>query len=272
MSILKFINRKARRNEKIKTAIDYVMDSRKTNHELIKVNGVQKESAWQDMQTIQELTGTASGRRYIHYVISMERNVSSKVVYEIAVKASEYYADAFPYILAVHTNTDNPHAHVILCATNVKTGKKFSQSKKDMLRFREFLNNILESYGLNRIEKESLECDMENLSHMEREFRDEFLFFDVCQDEMNLVEEDFTDKNSFFDVCQDEIDLIEEAEQHEKEFRNIIAYFEGDVSVLPDRVSYDWAYDSYIQWKDAVDCSMEEVDEKNSFFSRNGGR
>lgn len=53
--------------------------------------------------------------------------------------------------MATHINTSNPHNHYLINPINLLTGRKFSESIKDMLLFREKINNILNRHGLKKI-------------------------------------------------------------------------------------------------------------------------
>ena len=155
MSIVKFANGKNRGNDALERGINYILDAEKTSSRYIASNGVGKTSAVEDMKTVQQLLGKDTGRRYIHFVISFDAGVSSQLAFTIASESAEYFADEYQYILSVHNNTENVHAHVILNAVNVHTGKKFSQSKAEMLDFRDYVNTVLLSYGLNPVGRSS---------------------------------------------------------------------------------------------------------------------
>lgn len=153
MSILKYGNGKNRGINSLKQAVDYILNPEKTDLELVAGNGVDSGQAARDMETIQTLHGKNSGRAFIHYIISFDRGVPKEIAYAVAEQCASYYAEDYQYIMAVHTNTENVHAHIVLNAVNVHTGNKFSQSKGDMLRYREYVNRILREYGLPVIGK-----------------------------------------------------------------------------------------------------------------------
>ncbi len=87
------------------------------------------------MKPFNSSLGKDTGRRYIHFVISFDAGVSSQLAFTIASESAEYFADEYQYILSVHNNTENVHAHVILNAVNVHTGKNFLNRKLKCLIF-----------------------------------------------------------------------------------------------------------------------------------------
>lgn len=245
--MLKFTNGKNRGNESLRQAINYILNPEKTSTELISGNGIDTATPCRDMETIQFLFGQKTGRRYIHYVISFDRGVSEKTALLVAEEASCYFAQEYQYIMAVHTNTDNVHVHVILNAVNVSTGKKFSQSRAEMLQFRDFVNGCLAKYDLNLIggsPESQFYCEAEILEDWEEEDGTE----------------DYNYSNSFFGAIDpDEITQIQCAELEEENLQRIIQYFQGESEELPPDIYYEDAEIKYWQWCDSQRFFEEDL-------------
>lgn len=259
MSILKFANGKNRGTNALEDGLKYVLNPEKASSEYIACNGVDRAFAAEDMKTIQRLLGKDAGRRYIHYILSFDAGVSLQKAFSVASESAEYFADDYQYVLAMHTNTANIHAHVILNAVSVHTGKKFSQSKAEMLDFRNFVNTILLAYGLKAIgeagEKPGVYSD---------------LYFD-CEDNFFDTEEDddCMATDSFFGLSDpEELEQIRLAESYEAEKRQIIAFFEGEEPNLPQGWCYEDALDAYAQWEEYVKCMEKREDESHGFFEK----
>lgn len=249
MSILKFTNGKNRGIAALKKAIKYIMDSEKTSRDLISGNGVNVENPASDMETVQLLYKKAKGRSYVHYVISFDRFVSAELAYEIAEKCAQYYAEDYQYSLAVHENTANKHAHIILNTVNPHTGYKFSQSRNEMLNFRTFINQILKAYGLREIGKNSKQFIYQDVGVLSDDMDYEDLFeIDVPED--YSYDGEYGDETSGWwnDADEEECQLIAQAEEESSILKQIIGYFEGREQDLPEGVDYDDAEIAYDQW------------------------
>lgn len=259
MSILKFSNGKNRGTEALRDAIDYIMNPEKTSTDLITGNGVDVKHPAQDMETVQTLYGKERGRSYIHYVISFDKDVSAELAYEIADKCAGYFRDDYQYSMAVHRDKTNKHAHVILNTVNAHSGYKFSQSKKEMLEFRDFINSILNAYGLSEIGKEDkqtlyvdqgiLPDDMGYDDLFEDDMSDDYAYdiSEYCEDDS----ESHSFRKFFFDADAEELQAIAKAEEADRIFKRIIRYFEGREEYLPDGIDYDYAEMAYEQWMDS---------------------
>lgn len=245
MSILKFINCKNRGKEALKEAIQYVLNPEKIPDNLIGGNGINLDTPYEDMETIQALFGKNTGRRYIHYVISFDEDVSEKMAFIVAEEAAAYFADEYQYVLAMHANTNNCHAHVLINVVNIQTGNKFSQSKADMLTFRSYVNDCLLRHGLNLIGESAgieLFCKTGEL----QEWDD---WADVLEDDEM---EDDNSSNSFFGfVDPDEISQIQCAQLKDEHMNQILRFFEGEAEELPPDIYYEDAEMLYQQWLDS---------------------
>lgn len=261
MSIVKFANGKNRGNDALERGINYILDAEKTSSRYIASNGVGKTSAVEDMKTVQQLLGKDTGRRYIHFVISFDAGVSSQLAFTIASESAEYFADEYQYILSVHNNTENVHAHVILNAVNVHTGKKFSQSKAEMLDFRDYVNTVLLSYGLNPVGRSSE--DEENYPGLYFEEEDTFYDFEDADD----YKENKSFSALFGPIDPEEEELMRLAEQFEADEKQIIRFFEGKEADIPTGWDYEDALMVYEQWRDYVD-QLERKEDSNAFFEK----
>ena len=258
MSILKFANGKNRGNDALERGINYILNSHKTSPEYIACNGVEQNSAVEDMKTVQQLLGKDTGRRYIHYVLSFDAGVSPQKALTIASESAEYFADDYQYILSIHTNTANIHAHIILNAVNIHTGKKFSQSKAEMLDFRDYVNTVLLAHSLNPVGKSAENEEV----HPELYFEEEDTFYDFED------ADDYKENESFFGpIDPEEAELMRLAEQYEAEKKQIIHYFEGKEADIPSGWDYEDALTVYEQWREYIDY-IERKEDSNAFFEK----
>lgn len=150
MSILRFINGRNRKLSQLKGSIAYVYNPQKVKHGCRGGTGVELDSAYADMKIVKLLHGKTTGRQYIHFVISFDKVVEYITAFEVCEEVLDYFEGQFQVVFAVHENTANVHGHFILNTVGAD-GHKFRQSKKEMLKFRSYVNEILKLRGLNRI-------------------------------------------------------------------------------------------------------------------------
>lgn len=243
MSIIKFINGKNRGAAALKNKIDYILDPEKTNRSISGGNGVELSNAYQDMATVQTLMGKESGRRFIHYVISFEAGIELDIAVGICMEIAEYFSEEYQFVWAIHTNTDNLHMHVVLNAVNMRTAKKFSQSKADLLAFRKHANKILASYEQNIIGKTQnslYDEDYESYDYWNNEY-------DYC--------EDGYDENSYY---EEEEERIIHAEQQDCLLRTAFDFFNGKSKIFPEELDYNEALEQYELWKENEEYDDDE--------------
>lgn len=135
----------------MKEMVDYVLDERKTREELCHTSGVTKQTAYEDMVFIKQLFGKTEGREYLHWVLSHDKGVSDNVADAVALEVLQLLQKRYQIVLATHINTENVHTHFLINTVDITSGRKFSESVPDMLKFREKINQILETHGLNTI-------------------------------------------------------------------------------------------------------------------------
>ena len=149
MAIVKFINSKPKRGLKsLRQALDYVDDKNKTmdNHRL--VGGIAKNSndAFIRMNVVKNLWHKNIGRQYIHFVVSPQGKVSDEKMLDIS-KDVQGYFKGFGSFYGIHKNTENSHVHFILNSVGWN-GKKYSQSKSDLKKFKDFVAELCKKYEI----------------------------------------------------------------------------------------------------------------------------
>lgn len=148
MSIYKRCSSKSGELSKIAERVEYVWDKNKTKESLCHVYGVSKEHVYQDMIFIKQIFRQLDGRQYLHWVLSHDTGVSVDIADVVALEVLKMIGEHFQVIVGTHTNTLNVHSHFLINSVDYETGKKFSESKQDMLTFRKKVNSILVCYGL----------------------------------------------------------------------------------------------------------------------------
>lgn len=146
MPIVKFLNAKNRGTDSLKPSIAYIQNPEKVPEGIYGGHGVSYDTAVDDMKTLQHLFGKTEGRAYIHFILSFSEELQEQTVCIIAKEVCMYFEE-FQSVWALHENTQHPHIHVIVNAVNAKTGKKFSQSRKELNDFQKFVEQLYLKHG-----------------------------------------------------------------------------------------------------------------------------
>lgn len=152
MAIVKFVAAK----RTIKSALNYIINPEKTNETLISGVNCTPESAESEFDFTKTTFNKHGGREYYHIVqsFSPDDNISPEIAHEIGIKFAEYFK-GYQIVISTHCDKDHIHNHMIMNSVNYKTGKKFHQTKEDLMRVKEFSNNLCLEYGLSQTEVKS---------------------------------------------------------------------------------------------------------------------
>lgn len=151
MSIYLRITSKSRELSRVQKLVHYVFDESKTTPQYCHTLGVGKQSAVEDMMFIKNLYRQTEGRQMLHWVLSFDEGVSAELADTVGMEVLHFLTGRYQAVCATHTNTSNVHVHYAINSVDIETGKKFSESKTDMLRFRDKINEILIKYNLRKI-------------------------------------------------------------------------------------------------------------------------
>ena len=152
MAIVKFVAAK----RTIKSALNYIINPEKTNETLISGVNCTPESAENEFDFTKRKFNKHGGREYYHIVqsFSPEDNITPEIAHEIGIKFAEYFK-GYQIVISTHCDKDHIHNHMIMNSVNYKTGKKFHQTKEDLMRVKEFSNKLCLEYGLSQTEVRS---------------------------------------------------------------------------------------------------------------------
>lgn len=86
-----------------------------------------------------------------HFHQNFEGHVDPVIANEIGHKLAMEMFGKFPVVIGTHTNTENTHNHIIVCAWNME-GKKWNQDNKAYQKLRNVSDRLCEEYGLSVLE------------------------------------------------------------------------------------------------------------------------
>jgi hypothetical protein len=132
----------------------YVTRDEATEEKLISGINCSPDTAMQEFNYVKQKFDKTDGRTYYHIVqpFSPEDNISAKTAHEIGLKFAEYFPE-FQVLAATHYNTKHIHNHLIMNSLNFKNGKKFHQTRDELLEVKAYSNKICKEYGLSITEE-----------------------------------------------------------------------------------------------------------------------
>jgi len=110
------------------------------------------EMAYRQMKATKQMFGKTGGRQGYHFVISLKPGEGTpEIMYDIAMRfAEETLAGEYEAVVAVHTDREHLHAHIIINSVNMVTGYKFQCRDGDWkYKFQPITNKLCEEYGLH---------------------------------------------------------------------------------------------------------------------------
>lgn len=87
-----------------------------------------------------------------HFHQNFEGHIDPIIANEIGHKLAEEMFGNFPVVIGTHTNTENTHNHIIVCAWNLE-GKKWHQHNAAYQKLRTVSDRLCDEYGLSVLEK-----------------------------------------------------------------------------------------------------------------------
>lgn len=157
MAITKMMHMKASSKARIdihlEHSINYILQPKKLGEANL-AGGINclPEMAYRQMKVTKQMFGKTGGRQGYHFVISLKPGEGTPgIMYDIAMRfAEEAFAGEYEAVVAVHTDREHLHAHIIINSVNMVTGYKFQCRDGDWkYKFQPITNKLCEEYGLH---------------------------------------------------------------------------------------------------------------------------
>lgn len=144
---------KARIDIHLEHSINYILQPKKLGEANL-AGGINclPEMAYRQMKATKQMFGKTGGRQGYHFVISLKPGEGTpEIMYDIAMRfAEEAFAGEYEAVMAVHTDREHLHAHIIINSVNMVTGYKFQCRDGDWkYKFQPITNKLCEEYGLH---------------------------------------------------------------------------------------------------------------------------
>lgn len=157
MAITKTMHMKASGKGKIDVhlehAINYILQPKKLGNANL-TGGINclPDAAYEQMKATKQMFGKTGGRQGYHFVISLKPGEGTpEIMYDIAMRfAEEAFGGEYETVVAVHTDRNHLHAHIIINSVNMVTGYKFQYHEGDWkYKFQPITNKRCDEYGLH---------------------------------------------------------------------------------------------------------------------------
>lgn len=134
-------------------AINYILQPKKLGDANL-AGGINclPDTAYEQMKSTKQMFGKAGGRQGYHFVISLKPGEGTpEIMYDIAMRfTEEAFGGEYETVVAVHTDRNHLHAHIIINSVNMVTGYKFQYHEGDWkYKFQPITNKLCDEYGLN---------------------------------------------------------------------------------------------------------------------------
>lgn len=157
MAITKMMHMKASSKARIdihlEHSINYILQPKKLGTANL-AGGINclPDMAYQQMKATKQMFGKTGGRQGYHFVISLKPGEGTpEMMYDIAMRfAKEAFCGEYEAVVAVHTDREHLHAHIVINSVNMVTGYKFQCRDGDWkYKFQPITNKLCEEYGLH---------------------------------------------------------------------------------------------------------------------------
>lgn len=157
MAITKVMHMKASNKSKIdihlEHAINYILQSKKLGDANL-AGGINclPDTAYGQMKSTKQMFGKTGGRQGYHFVLSLKPGEGTpEIMYDIAMRfAEEAFAAEYETVVAVHTDREHLHAHILINSVNMVTGYKFQYHEGDWkYKFQPITNKLCDEYELH---------------------------------------------------------------------------------------------------------------------------
>ena len=152
----------------LKDKLNYILNPESTAPELIFTNFLSATDPYDEMMLVKRCYQSQNNetllyRQFMEFILSLNDFESERIedfcscVREVMDLISTLNGGAYQIIGAIHTNTDNLHAHMVLNNINMQNGKRFALPRDELRNLKLKINDILSEHDFEKIEMYGLE-------------------------------------------------------------------------------------------------------------------
>ena len=161
MAINKTINKRTNTHGAMRNCIEYVLRQDKTSELLTYVTGpycrdeIKYDLVYRTFLEEKKMWDKDSGRMYAHNIISWHKDeqITPEQALEFGKEFAENWFSGFQTLMAVHKDKDHIHCHLVTNSVSYEDGRKLHNTKKDLERMKQLINQMCRERGLTVAEK-----------------------------------------------------------------------------------------------------------------------
>ena len=196
MAIIKILARKG----KLDTAIRYILNDSKTQEQVLTAHlNCDPGREARQMRETKEAVGKMAGVQYYHLILSFKPGeITAELALQIAKEFAEEQFPGYEAVIAVHTDREHIHAHLIINSVCAATGAKYHSSAKTYYsQIRATVDRLCRKHGLPVIEETE---QSHSVSYIEwlRQSRGQPTFRSLLEADLRAAIEDASSLGEFF--------------------------------------------------------------------------
>lgn len=161
MAINKVANKPSKSHAGLRNVIEYVLRNSKTSQDLVDVVGpynkdiINYDNVYQAFIIEKKLWQKDNGRMYSHNIISFHKDeyITPQEALDFARDFSETWYHGYQALIAIHTDKEHIHAHIVVNTVSYIDGHKLHTCKQDLEDMKKFTNNMCIRRNLSIPEK-----------------------------------------------------------------------------------------------------------------------
>ena len=161
MAVNKTINKRTNTHGAMRNCIEYVLRQDKTSELLTYVTGpycrdeIKYDLVYRTFLEEKKMWDKDSGRMYAHNIISWHKDeqITPEQALEFGKEFAENWFSGFQTLVAVHKDKDHIHCHLVTNSVSYEDGRKLHNTKKDLERMKQLINQMCRERGLTVAEK-----------------------------------------------------------------------------------------------------------------------
>ena len=161
MAINKTINKRTNSHGAMRNCIEYVLRPDKTSELLTYVTGpyrhdeINYDLVYRTFLEEKKMWDKDTGRMYAHNIISWHKDeqITPDQALEFGKEFAEKWFSGFQTLVAVHKDKEHIHCHLVTNSVSYEDGRKLHNTKKDLERMKQLINQMCRERGLTVAEK-----------------------------------------------------------------------------------------------------------------------
>ena len=161
MAVNKTINKRTNTHGAMRNCIEYVLRQDKKSELITYVTGpychneINYDLVYRTFLEEKKMWNKDTGRMYAHNIISWHKDeqITPEQAFEFGKEFAENWFSGFQTLVAVHKDKDHIHCHLVTNSVSYEDGRKLHNTKKDLERMKQLINQMCRERGLTVAEK-----------------------------------------------------------------------------------------------------------------------